>query len=107
MEVTIKSENGRKVYAVTYITTKAKQKEILQFAKDKKWEYGYGSDAKKVRYAYFARYNKTPVSLITQTSDEAVDLYFTTIGWDDRGYTHGGADSPYRKFCMYNITNYH
>lgn len=94
-----------KVRFKTYLTTKAKQNELLRYCKKTKFNRHYGDELTE-RSALIVRAGNKPIALETQTSDDPVELYLTTIGWDDNGYTACGDESPYSKWSMYEISNY-
>jgi len=105
MEALLKYGNC-KVKFKTYLTTKVKQNELLRYAKKTKFNRDYGDELID-RAALIVRSGSKPIALETQTSDGPVELYLTTIGWDDDGYTSGGDESPYKKWAMYEISNYY
>ena len=97
---------GTRVRFKTYLTTKAKQNELLRYCKKTKFNRNYGDDLTD-RSALIVRAGNKPIALETQTSDGPVELYLTTVGWDDDGYTTGSEESPYKKWGMYEISNYY
>ena len=102
----IKTIDGKNVLFETYLTTKAKQSELVKFAKTERGFKGYDEDRPKERYALIVRAGRKPVELITQTMDEPTELYLTIVGWDEDMFFHGGDDSPYTKFQMYTTRSY-
>ena len=92
----------------TYLTTEEVRDRIIEDAKytrvkGSSWDGDdEGSD---VRIAHIIRSSSKPVELTTQTSDEPVKLYLTTVGWSESKFFQ--SDGPYKKYDRYSISSYH
>jgi len=106
MATTFLKYGDKKVRFKTYLTTRAKQIELLGYAKTTKFSKVYGEESTE-RSALIVRLSKKPVILETRSSEEPVELFLTTIGWDDDGFTSGGDNSPYERWQPYEISYYY